>query len=201
MTAPRIRRYAHAIAFDDAPFARTHRGDVPLVGVVFAGARLDGVLRGRVRRDGTNAARVMAEMIASSRFVAHLQVILLQGIAVAGFNVVDVLALHEKTGLPVLVVSKKRPGLDAIRTALLGRVRGGARKWRIIERLGPMERVAGVYVQRAGLSLDDAEHVVRRFAISGFYPEPLRVAHLVATAFGAVTRPRRDASTRKDNAP
>ena len=40
--------------------------------------------------------------------------------------------------------------------ALLERVRGGARKWALIEAAGPMEPAAGVMVQRAGLSLDDA---------------------------------------------
>lgn len=184
MTDPRLRRFSHVIAFDDAPFVRSHRGNVPLIGVVFAGARLDGVLRGRVRRDGANSARTMAAMIAESRFVEHLQLIMLQGIAVAGFNVVDVFALHEATRRPILVVARKHPDFAGIRDALHARVRGGARKWRIIEKLGPMERVGGVYVQCVGLSVDDAALVIGRFAINGFYPEPLRVAHLVATAFG-----------------
>jgi endonuclease V-like protein UPF0215 family len=43
-----------------------------------------------------------------------------------------------------------------------------------------MEPVAGVFVQRAGLSLADAEPVVRRLAVSGRIPEPLRTAHLIA---------------------
>lgn len=176
---------SHVIAFDDAPFARAHRGDVPLIGVVFAGTRLDGVLRGRVRRDGANAARVMASMIASSKFVEHVQLVMLQGIAVAGFNVVDVFALHELTRLPILVVSKRLPDMNAIRDALLTRVPGGARKWRILERLGPMERCEGVYVQRVGLTIEQCAAIVRKFAVNGREPEPLRVAHLVASAFTA----------------
>lgn len=178
-----VRRFAHVIAFDDAPFERSHRGDVPLIGVVFAGGRLDGVVRGLVRRDGVNAARTMAALISSSKFVEHMQLIMLQGIAVAGFNVVDVFALHEQTGLPVLVVSRKKPDFQAIHDALLGRVRGGERKWRIIERLGPMERAGEVYVQRVGLSPEESQSIVQRFAINSFYPEPLRVAHLVASAY------------------
>ncbi len=182
MARTRQRRLTHLIAFDDAAFDRAHRGDVPLIGVVFAGSRLDGVLRGKVRRDGVNAARVMASMIASSKFVEHLQLIMLQGIAVAGFNVVDVFALHDATRLPVLVVSRKEPDFEAIHDALLQRVRGGARKWRIIERLGPMEKALGIHVQRVGLSSEEAERVVERWAINGFYPEPLRCAHLIASA-------------------
>ena len=52
-----------------------------LVGAVFNGLRLEGVLSGRVRRDGANATPALVAMIGRSRFAHHLQVVLLQGIA------------------------------------------------------------------------------------------------------------------------
>lgn len=170
---------AHVIGFDDFPFERTHRGDVTVVGVVFAGSRLDGVVSGRVRRDGANSARVIASLVADSRF-EHLQLVMLQGIALAGFNVVDVFDLHARLSLPVLVVARREPDMEAIRDALLSRVPGGARKWSILERLGPMQPVAGVWVQRVGIEVVEADAVIRRFQVNGNIPEPLRVAHLVA---------------------
>ncbi|HEU4630273.1 MAG TPA: DUF99 family protein [Gemmatimonadaceae bacterium] len=179
-----MRALSHVIAFDDFPFPREHRGDVPVVGVVFAGLRLEGVVRGRVRRDGANATRELARLVTSTRFAPQLQLVLLQGIALAGFNVVDLPALQRATGRPVLVVARRPPRLPLIRAALLGRVPGGRRKWRLIERLGPMEPAAGVWVQRAGLSADEAARVVRRLAVHGRIPEPLRVAHLIAGGVG-----------------
>ena len=175
-----MKRLSHAIGFDDAPFAPAHRGDVLVVGAVHSGARLDGVLTARVRRDGANAARVLGELANRSRFREHLQVVMLQGIALAGFNVVDIRGLHEAVGLPVLVVSRRRPDLEAIRRALLGRVPGGAHKWKLIERAGPMEPMGRVYVQRAGLTASEARAVLARFAIHSAVPEPLRTAHLIA---------------------
>jgi len=176
---------AHVIAFDDAPFAREHRGDVLLVGAVFAGPRLDGVLTGKVRRDGTNSSRVMAELVVRSRFRDQIHAVLLQGIAVAGFNVVDLHALHRAVGVPVLAVARNKPNLVAIRQALLGNVRGGARKWRLIEQAGPMERLAGVWVQRAGISSKGAEKLLDRLATHSRLPEPIRTAHLIAGGLGA----------------
>lgn len=176
------RRMTHAIGFDDAPFDRKHRGDVAIVGAIYAGAHLHGVVTAHVRRDGSNAAAVMARTIRNCRFAASLRVILLQGIAVAGFNVVDVFRLHRETGLPVLVISRRRPNMDAIRDALLHRVAGGARKWRVLERLGPMEPIGGVWVQRVGLKPDEAARVIALFTVDGMIPEPLRVAHLIAGA-------------------
>lgn len=174
------KRISHVIGFDDAPFARTHRGDVLVVGTVFAGTRLEGVLSGKVRRDGANATRVLIDMVRHSRFGAHVQAILLQGIAFAGFNVVDVLALHEALKIPVLVVARRAPNIAAIRSALLHKVRGGRRKWALIEKLGPMESVQGVYVQRAGITLTQAAELIRRLAQHSTLPEPLRTAHFIA---------------------
>ena len=178
----RHRAFSHVVGFDDAPFAREHRGDVAVVGAVYAGLRIEGVLVGQVRRDGANSTAVLAGLVTESKFHRQLQLILLQGIAVAGFNVVDVEALHRRTGLPVLAVARRAPRFARIRSALLARVRGGARKWALIEKLGPMEKVGGVHVQRVGLSLAEAEAVVRSLAVHGTVPEPLRAAHLIAGA-------------------
>lgn len=175
-----IRTFTHAIGFDDAPFDRGHRGNVPVFGAIFARGRLDGVVKGAVRRDGADATRVLAGLIRDSRFLGHLQIVFLQGIALAGFNVVDIQGLHDTLGLPVLVVARRRPELTRIRRALLEHVPGGARKWRLIERAGPMEAIAGVHVQRAGLSLGEAERAIARFAVNSAVPEPLRAAHLIA---------------------
>lgn len=181
-----VRRFSHTVGFDDAPFHPEHRGDVAVVGAVFAGLRLEGVLHGRVRRDGANATARLAQLVAGSKFARQLQLVLLQGIALAGFNVVDIHGLHEALDLPVLVVTRRRPRLARIRRALLeGPVPGGARKWRLIERLPPVEPVGGVHVQRAGLSPREARGVVGRLAVHGHVPEPIRTAHLIAGALGA----------------
>ncbi len=179
-----MRRLSHVIGFDDAPFDRRHRGDVRVIGAVYAGPRLEGVLSGKVRRDGANSTRALAELIARSRFRAHLQTVLLQDIAFAGFNVIDIERLHALLGVPIIAVCRKQPDLAAIRRALLHRVPGGRRKWTIIERLGPMEPAAGVYVQRAGISFEKTAELIRRLAVNGALPEPLRTAHLIA---GGVT--------------
>lgn len=174
------RLITNVIGFDDEPFAPDHRGDVAIIGAVCARTRLDGVLRGRVRRDGANAARRMAELVRGSRFAGHLQAVLLQGIAVAGFNVVDLDALTRALGLPVLVVARRRPNLEAIRAALERTGPGWERKWRLIERAGPMEPVRGVFVQRRGMDRHTAEQLLAATTLHGKLPEPLRLAHLIA---------------------
>ncbi len=176
--------YSHVIAVDDAPFTRDQRGRVLVVATVWSGLRLEGILSTRVMRDGADATRNVAACVSASRFAAHTRLVMFQGIALAGFNVVDIHALHAQLGKAVLVVARRPPSMDAIRDALLGRVRGGSKKWALIEKAGEMEPCAGLMVQRAGISIDDAALVIARLSIHGNIPEPLRVAHLVA---GGVT--------------
>ncbi|HEX9294588.1 MAG TPA: DUF99 family protein [Polyangiaceae bacterium] len=185
--------YSNVIGFDDAPFDREHRGDVLLVGAVCARTRLDGVVASRIRRDGANATGRLIEIVQTSGFRRHLHAMLLQGIAVGGFNVIDVHAVHEALQLPVLVVIRRRPDMESIRRALFeggpqkAGIRGARRKWRLIERAGTPEPVAGLFVQRAGLSLADAEELIGRTRLHGSLPEPIRLAHLIA---GGVTTGR-----------
>ncbi len=177
---PMAKRTSHVIGIDDAPFPREHRGNVLIVGAVYAGARLEGVLSAKVRRDGSNATRALTDLVRNSKFRPQLHAVLLQGIALAGFNVVDIHALHDALRLPVLVIARRKPNMAAIRSALLHHVRGGTRKWALIEAAGPMEPCAGVFVQRAGITLAEAAHLIRQHARNGVLPEPLRTAHLIA---------------------
>ncbi len=178
------RSLSHVIGFDDAPFPLNYRGRVKVVGAVFADRRFDGVLVGEVEKDGFDSADVLAALLEASKYRHHLQLVMLQGIALAGFNVVDVFALHERVGLPVLVVARREPDYATIRRVLLERIPRGEEKWAVIERLGPMEPAEGVYVQRVGISPEEARAVIRRLALYGNLPEPLRTAHLIASALG-----------------
>jgi endonuclease V-like protein UPF0215 family len=177
------KRYSNIIGFDDAPFAPDHQGAVTIVGAVFASLRFDGVLMGEIEKDGNDSAEVLSKLVSELKFAEHAQLIMLQGIAFGGFNVVDVFHLHEALKLPVLVVSRRSPDLEAIQKALTLQVPDGEKKWAVIARLGPMEALRNVYVQRVGISLEEADSVIKQFAIHSHIPEPIRVAHLIAGAF------------------
>lgn len=178
------RSLSNVIGFDDAPFDERRGGNVRLVGAVCARTRLDGVVSGVVRRDGANSTARMIELVERSQFRQHVRAVLLQGIAVAGFNVVDVHALHRALELPVLVLMRRRPRFALIRAALFGHTPGAARKWSLIEQAGPVEALGALYCQRVGLGPAEAAELVRVTTLHGNLPEPLRLAHLIA---GGVT--------------
>jgi endonuclease V-like protein UPF0215 family len=65
---------------------------------------------------------------------------------------------------------------------LLDSVPGGARKWRLIEKLSPARRHGDVYLHHVNIEWPDATALVDRFAMNSHLPEPLRTAHLIAGA-------------------
>src|SRR5262245_49045794 len=168
------------VGFEDGPFDRHRPGArVLLVGAVCARTRLDGVIAGRITKDGRNAVARVAALVRGSQFDGHIRAVLLNGIAFGGFNVVDIHALARLLDRPVLVVARRSPRLELIRRALVA-LPGGVRKWAMIEQAGPMEPVRSVYVQRAGLSLVEARDLLAATTLHGNLPEPLRLAHLIA---------------------
>jgi len=177
-------RFTNVIGFDDSPFDKHRDRRVLVVGAVYSDSRLVGVLSAYITPDGSEATATVQRMIQRSRFAGQAQAILLQGIAMAGFNVIDIHALHDALGIPVLTIARHAPDMQAIRQALFTRVENGPAKWRLISKAGPMEAMGHIFVQRAGLSFDDAQRIVNRFAVNGHIPEPLRTAHLIAGGIG-----------------
>lgn len=172
------RRLSNVIGFDDTPFERSDRSPVGLVGAVCSGTRLEIVVRGSVTRDGDDATRTMVELVREKSLV-HVRAVLLQGITTAGFNVIDVHTLSAALEMPVLVVMRKHPNFELFFNAL-ARVPGAAEKRALIEQAGEPEHLGSLWVQRAGLSLAEAERMIDRTTTHGVIPEPLRLAHIIA---------------------
>jgi len=178
----RKRPFSNVIGFDDAPFPRTHQGPVKVVGAVFADRRLDGVLVGEIEKDGFDAAEKLADLVLGSKFYEHARLIMLQGITMGGFNVVDVFDLYRRLDRPILVIARKAPDLKAIHSALAQHLEGGREKWGMIEAAGAMEPAGDVFIQRVGLTRDQAVATLSQWSIHSRIPEPLRCAHLIAGA-------------------
>jgi endonuclease V-like protein UPF0215 family len=174
----------NVVGFDDAPFPHEHFGDVRVVGAVCSKTRLDGVLSGKVRRDGKNATDELIRLVGGGKFRDHVRAVLLQGIALAGFNVVDIHRLSAELDVPVVVAVRKHPRLHLVEDALLERTRGGARKWKLVQKAGPLEQVGPMWIQRVGLTRPEAQALLRATTLHGNLPEALRLAHLIA---GGVT--------------
>lgn len=176
---PQVR----VLGVDDAPFDFDD-ATVMVVGALMRGATyLEAVLRTEVAVDGLDATDRLADLVVDSRYLDQVKALLLDGIALGGFNVVDVEGLHDRTGLPVVTVTRRRPDLDAMRDALKARFDDWQDRWDLVRR-GDLFEVATdhapLHVKAVGLDRDEVADLLARTTVRGALPEPLRVAHLVA---------------------
>jgi endonuclease V-like protein UPF0215 family len=183
------------VGVDDGPFERGDRF-APVVAIVFSAPNyVEGILRTRVTVDGTDATHRIASLLLRSPFLEGARALLLDGIAVGGFNLVDLDRLHAAIRRPVVTVTRRPPEFEAIRKALRTYFPKDFReRWKLVSahRLfriptGAQPLLASV----VGATRRDAVALVRRTTVRGFLPEPLRLARLVARALAPRPAPPR----------
>jgi len=172
-------RRIRTLGIDDGPFGRGARRDVLVVGAVYSAAEFEGLLSTRVRQDGHNATQRLIEMIAGSKFQPQLHLVMLDGITLGGFNVVDLPRLARAVGIPCVAIMRRQPDREAMRVALQHLSRPRARE-RIVARAGPVHRAAALCFQACGVDAAVGAQAIRASTRRGNVPECLRAAHLIA---------------------
>jgi endonuclease V-like protein UPF0215 family len=180
-----IKDEIRVIGIDDAPFDLHHDKKTMIIGAIFRGGSfLDGVLRTEVEVDGTDSTDKIIKMLSETKH-RDIRVIMLDGLGFAGFNLVDVKRLFTETGLPVIVVVRQMPDFLAIEEAIkkLANREFYRKCIRIAGKPSRVETSPGkfIHIQCCGISFSDAAKIVRLSSTRSLIPEPLRVAHLIAT--------------------
>jgi len=180
-----IKPEIRILGIDDCSFTPRRSRTATLVGLVFRGGQwLDGAMKTTVAVDGLDATEKIIKMVKSSPHYDQLRIIMLNGITFAGFNIVDIKQLFEATGLPVIALTREEPNMSAIETALR-RFSDCERRLRTIQEAGEAIKLTlskgYVYTQLAGVSIDDAKRILEISCTNSIIPEPLRVAHIVAS--------------------
>jgi uncharacterized protein len=170
---------------DDGPFTRSARR-AALVGVVFSSPNyIEGIVRTSVAIDGTDATDRILTLLGHSPFLDGVRAVLLDGIAVGGFNLIDLDRLHAQLQRPVVTVTRHPPDFPSIRSALRKYFpREATARWKLVRahtlfRL-PMKEGNPLMVSAVGCTRAEAAVIVRRTTVRGNLPEPLRLARLIA---------------------
>jgi endonuclease V-like protein UPF0215 family len=179
-----IKPEIRILGIDDSSL---HNEQVMIIGAFFRGGEwLDGVLRSDIAKDGDDATDTIIRMVTESKHFGQVRVLMFDGITYAGFNVVDIKTIYETTGIPCIVVMRECPDFDRIRSALEYLPDPGTR-WELIRKAGNINKVLTregenpIFIQHCGINLEDAKDIVQLSATHSNIPEPLRVAHLIAT--------------------
>ncbi|MHB8605895.1 MAG: endonuclease dU [Thermoplasmatota archaeon] len=174
------------LGVDDGPFTWADTR-VPVAAVVTRGAlALENVFRFDVAVDGDDATAELAALLAREAPARDVAAIFVDGIAVGGFNVLDLGALHDAARVPVVAVTRGAPDLAAMRVALFAHQPSreiAERKWRLIA-AQPARLIATrgelVAVTARGATEKDVDALLAAATARGLVPEPLRLAHLIA---------------------
>ncbi|MBD3263186.1 DUF99 family protein [Candidatus Woesearchaeota archaeon] len=186
----KIKKQTRILGIDDCPFKRKNKY-TQIIGTVFrAGEYVDGLLSSKISVDGFNATDKIIQMIKKSRNKGQLRIIMLDGIALGGFNIIDIQKLYKKTKLPVIVVIRRRPNFKKIKLALnhlskpekrLQLMKNAGKIYEFPVKHKGLRKKGKIYFQYIGITEKQARQVLKLTITHGLIPEPIRVAHLIAT--------------------
>ncbi len=148
-----------------------------VVCVVMRDNIIEGVLSTSVKADGTDSTQKITAMIKRSRFCDQVKLIALNGIAIAGLNVIDIRRVTGPLNAGFAVLTRHRPRRQLLVKALerLSEQTGADTE----ERVGIIEEMAGLkFVRIGGFFIQSDAEVTENLARLAF--EALRISHLIA---------------------
>lgn len=171
------------IGFDDTSFdtLTTSSQMVNICGVVCNTVKFEGLLWGEVTKDGTDATEVVIDMVKKSKFNDQVHVVLFDGIAFGGFNILDITQISEQLCRPCIAVMRDIPDFKRIKLAI-DNVHNSEIRNTLIKNAGMVYSLNGFNFQVKGCTPDAAAQLLRRVTENGKVPEALRIAHLIGSA-------------------
>ncbi|MBN2067451.1 MAG: DUF99 family protein [Candidatus Diapherotrites archaeon] len=186
-----MKKLPRVLAIDDGFFRPRQKGRAILVGVVSRlDNRIEGILSGEVNVDGLDSTQKIISMLAKSKFKQQVSFLILDGVNFAGFNIVDVDRLFKRLSVPIIIVFRKMPRMEKIEKAL-GNFKDGKKRLKLIAKAGEIHSFNSIHFQVKGTDAKTAKSVLRKTIKYSKLPEPLRMAHLIASgvSIGESTRP------------
>lgn len=181
-----FKKLIRVIGIDDAPFKKFKDKKTFIVGAILRGnSLLEGVAVREIFVDGDDSTSEIIEMVKSTRHREQLRAILLHGITFAGLNIADIAEINKKTMLPVIAVTSKKPDNRSF-IAAIRKTKNSDEKIKRLEKAGNVHEIKicsrSIYLQLSGISCEQAEEILKITIARGFIPEPIRVAHMIASA-------------------
>lgn len=179
-----MKQQIRVLGIDDSSFEFGETKALVVGVVARVPSYVESVMRTEVEVDGTDATDKMVAMIGRSRYREQVKAVLLDGIALAGFNVLDIDQMHEALGVPILTVTRDPPDLRKMKDALEKHFDDWKRRYELVSRhelkeIRTMHKP--LFASGIGLSWGEFQEIVTLCTVRGAVPEPLRLAHLIAS--------------------
>lgn len=173
------------LGIDDGPFSKNIDKKTILVGVLMKfDSYIEGITIKKIDIDGINVNENILSMF-NGRFNKEINFIMTNGITFGGFNIMDISLINEKTNIPVISIVRKKPDLESIYNALKKHFDDYDYRINLINKSFP-EKITinnnDLYINFKGINLFDVKNIIKKTIKMGNIPEPIRMAHIIATA-------------------
>ena len=146
---------------------------------------IDGCIFGKCTIGGDDITRNILSLYRKIKRT-DINVLIILGLIMSSYNVVNVNSLYRSLNIPVISVSLKQP-----KNLELNFKNKFPNTWKkkiqIYNQNGDTSKISlktgySIYVNVSGLSFSDSKKVLNKFLLQGSIPEPLRLAKLFARA-------------------
>jgi endonuclease V-like protein UPF0215 family len=180
-----MKQQTRILGIDDSPF-KFEDGKALIVGaLVRVPNYLEGVMKSEVTVDGSDSSEVVIAMVSRSRFKDQIRAIMFDGIALAGFNVLDLERIHTALDIPVISVTRDAPDFEKMKAALMKHFADWRERYSLMTKL-ELRTIRTEHnpliASGIGLSWPEFEELISLSTVRGVVPEPVRMAHLIAAA-------------------
>ncbi|MGP6220352.1 endonuclease dU [Caldiplasma sukawensis] len=176
-----MKKGIRILGIDDGPFSRNNNRNTVLIGVLFRQNIIEKVLIDLIKVDGDDSTDKIITMINEA---SNCDVVMLQGVTFAGFNIVDIHAVTEKTGKKVFSVITRKPDIESMINAL--KKHNMKNKIDLLKQI-PLKEVTVLertyYINSENISDNFIKEVMNICVKNGIRPEPLRLADLIGKGF------------------
>lgn len=173
------------LGLDDGPFNRNSDTKTVMVGVLMRlNSYVEGISTGTIKVDGMDSTETIISML-NGRFSKDIDFIMSNGITFGGFNIMDIRMINRLTGIPIISITRKKPDMDSMFSALKLHFSDYMQRIELLKNssINKIEYSGkALYVNCCGISVNDALYLIKKTTIMGNIPEPVRMAHLIATA-------------------
>lgn len=147
---------------------------------------IDGIIFGKTTIGGNDATQNIIEMYNNLKR-NDIGFILLDGMIISMFNIVDGESIYNSTGIPVIIITfRTSQGIDNIIKKIFPD--SYETRLKLIEKLGKRDTIflktnKFLLIRTWGIKLEDAIKLINSFLLQGSIPEPIKLAKIISRAY------------------
>ena len=144
---------------------------------------IDGFVFCKANLEGDDATETILSMYKKLNR-PDISYLLISGIIIAMYNIIDLKKISQSLGLPVIGVTyQDSEGIEeAIRHHFPDSHESKLKEYQELEKRDKitLHTSYDIYIRKEGCTLSDVKHLLDELTLQGSFPEPLRVAQLLA---------------------